>query len=142
MIRPVVMLETTRPPTIAIDIRPAWVGLIPFRMVDAGVGRGRAVPWLGTFLETNVRLYSVDPAGRRGVVFRSLEAERLAVVAGANATFNVPYKWAAMSYDEQGDRRTYRTRRRTPSAPTSPAAGPDSVPPPGPAPGGSPGAGS
>lgn len=31
-----------------------YVGLIPFRMVDAGLGRGPAVPWLGTFLETNV----------------------------------------------------------------------------------------
>ena len=29
MIRPVTMLETSRPPTIAIDIRPASVGLMP-----------------------------------------------------------------------------------------------------------------
>ena len=29
MIRPVMMLETSRPPTIAIDIRPASVGLMP-----------------------------------------------------------------------------------------------------------------
>ncbi len=29
MIRPVAMLESSRPPTIAIDIRPAWVGLMP-----------------------------------------------------------------------------------------------------------------
>jgi hypothetical protein len=31
--------------------------------------------WLGTFLETNVRIYSVDDSGRRGVVFLSLEDE-------------------------------------------------------------------
>ena len=47
----------------------AWLGLIPFRMVDAGVGRRGPVPYLGTFLETNVRVYSVDAQGRRGVVF-------------------------------------------------------------------------
>ena len=29
MTRPLMMLETSRPPTIAIDIRPASVGLIP-----------------------------------------------------------------------------------------------------------------
>ena len=29
MIRPVTMLETSRPPTIATDIRPALVGLMP-----------------------------------------------------------------------------------------------------------------
>ena len=29
MMRPVTMLEITSPATIAMDIRPAWVGLIP-----------------------------------------------------------------------------------------------------------------
>jgi uncharacterized protein YqjF (DUF2071 family) len=77
----------------------AWVGLIPFHMVDAGLGRGPAVPHLGTFLETNVRVYSVDDQGRHGVVFCSLEAERLAVVLGANLGFGVPYKWAGMTRD-------------------------------------------
>ena len=60
-----------------------YVGLIPFRMVDAGFGRGPAVPWAGTFLETNVRLYSVDDTGRRGIVFLSLDTDRALVVAGA-----------------------------------------------------------
>ena len=46
-----------------------YVGLVPFRMVGVGVGRGPGVPYFGTFLETNVRLYSVDSTGRRGVVF-------------------------------------------------------------------------
>src|SRR3954453_15038508 len=64
-----------------------YVGLIPFRMVGAGVARGPAVPWLGTFLETNVRLYSVDRTGRRGIVFLTLEANRAAVVLGARAAF-------------------------------------------------------
>src|SRR5205085_10219881 len=53
-----------------------YVGLIPFRMVGAGIARGPGVPWLGTFLETNVRLYSVDETGRRGIVFLSLDADR------------------------------------------------------------------
>lgn len=74
----------------------SWVGLIPFRMVGAGVLTGPAVPWLGTFAETNVRLYSVDRTGRRGVVFRSLDASRLAVVLGARAAFGLPYCWARM----------------------------------------------
>lgn len=101
-----------------------WVGLIPFRMVDGALGHGRPVPWFGTFLETNVRLYSVDDAGRHGVVFCSLEADRLAVVAGARASVNVPYMWARMSVDPVGlgddpTGRTisYRTRRRTRAQP-------------------------
>jgi len=49
-------------------------------MVGVSIGRGPAVPYLGTFLETNVRLYSVDETGRRGVVFLSLDADRALVV--------------------------------------------------------------
>ncbi len=72
------------------------VALVPFRMVGAGLGRGPAVPYLGTFWETNVRLYSVDASGRRGVVFASLDASRLAVVAAARIGLGLPYRWARM----------------------------------------------
>ena len=94
-----------------------YVGLIPFRMVDAGVGRGRGVPWLGSFLETNVRLYSVDATGRRGIVFLSLDADRLAVVGGARAAFGLPYRWAKMRYRQDGDVHTYDARLRRRGAP-------------------------
>ncbi len=127
----------TRPDTLD---GTTWVGLIPFRMVGAGVGRGPAVPWLGTFAETNVRLYSIDESGRRGVVFRSLEATRLAVVLGARAVFGIPYCWARMSIerddsDPAGATLSYRTSRRWPGAagvggsivvrPGAPVAAPD-----------------
>ncbi len=92
-----------------------YVGLIPFRMHRAGFGRGPAVPWLGDFLETNVRLYSVDDQGRHGVVFRSLESARLLVSVGARLAFATPYAWAAMSLRRDGDVLDYRTRRRWPS---------------------------
>ncbi|SEC99214.1 hypothetical protein SAMN04489844_3419 [Nocardioides exalbidus] len=91
-----------------------YVGLIPFRMVGAGVGRGPAIPWLGTFLETNVRLYSVDRTGRRGIVFLSLDTDRAAVVVGARAGFGVPYRWARMRYRRDGDVHAYDARLRWP----------------------------
>jgi uncharacterized protein YqjF (DUF2071 family) len=72
------------------------VALVPFRMVGAGFGTGPAVPYFGTFWETNVRLYSVDASGRHGVVFRSLDASRLAVVLGARLTLSLPYRFARM----------------------------------------------
>ena len=92
----------------------SWVGLIPFRMVGAGIGHGPSVPWLGTFAETNVRLYAVDGQGRRGVVFRSLEASRLAVVLGARGTFGLPYCWARMQVTSSDGVLTYTTSRRWP----------------------------
>ena len=101
----------------------AWVGLIPFRMVGAGILKGGAVPWLGTFPETNVRIYSVDDRGHRGVVFLSLEASRLLVVLGARLGFNVPYQWASMRVrdhcDDDGRVLTYTTRRAARTTPTT-----------------------
>ncbi len=95
-----------------------YVGLIPFRMVDAGFGRRRRVPWFGTFLETNVRLYSVDATGRRGIVFLSLDADRAAVVAGARVSLGLPYRWARMSHRRRsgpdGDLHDYASRLRRP----------------------------
>jgi uncharacterized protein YqjF (DUF2071 family) len=92
----------------------SWVGLIPFRMVDAGPFVAPPLPWLGTFAETNVRLYSVDRSGRRGVVFRSLETSRLAIVFGARAAFGVPYCWARMRVRRLGDDIEYASTRRWP----------------------------
>ena len=89
-----------------------YVGLIPFRMVRAGIARGPGVPWFGSFLETNVRLYSVDDTGRRGIVFLSLDAERAAVVLGARAVFGLPYRWSRMRYRASGDVHSYDTRLR------------------------------
>ncbi|GAB3249625.1 YqjF family protein [Kineosporia babensis] len=88
-----------------------YVGLVPFQMRDVGLLRTPGVPYFGTFLETNVRLYSVDEKGRRGVVFVSLDAERLVPVLVARAA-RLPYLWSSMRYQRHGDRLTYSTVRR------------------------------
>ena len=75
------------------------------------------MPWLGSFLETNVRLYSVDETGRRGIVFLSLDTDRAAVVAGARAAFGLPYRWARMRYRNDGDLHRYDARLRRRGAP-------------------------
>ncbi|MGW1342426.1 YqjF family protein [Kribbella sp. NPDC002412] len=91
-----------------------YVGLVPFRMTDTGLARGPAVPYFGSFLETNIRLYSIDSTGRRGVVFLSLDADRLAVVAAARTVFGLPYRWARMTRVADGDHHAYTsTLRRT-----------------------------
>ncbi|MGQ0463891.1 MAG: YqjF family protein [Sporichthyaceae bacterium] len=99
----------TRPDTFEGQ---TYLGLVPFRMRDAGFGRGGRVPWLGTFLETNLRLYSVDDAGRRGVVFLTLDCQRAAVVAGARCTLGLPYRWARMTYARTGSGHRYRSAVR------------------------------
>ncbi|GAB3954787.1 YqjF family protein [Kribbella albertanoniae] len=96
-----------------------YIGLVPFRMVGTGLPLGPAVPYVGTFLETNIRLYSIDDAGRRGVVFLSLDANRLAVVAIARAVFALPYRWAEMTHSSSGSTQTYTSRLRRPGVPVA-----------------------
>jgi uncharacterized protein YqjF (DUF2071 family) len=87
------------------------VGLVPFRMHPIGGQAGPRLPYVGTFCETNVRLYSVDGMGRRGVVFLSLDASRLVPVLGAQVSARLPYKWSSMRLDRTGNVLTYTCRR-------------------------------
>ena len=91
-----------------------YVGLIALRMVGVGPVRGPAVPYFGTFCETNVRIYAVDRRGRRSVVFLSMDAERLVPVLAARAALRLPYMWSAMRLAKDGDVVRYASRRRWP----------------------------
>jgi uncharacterized protein YqjF (DUF2071 family) len=101
------------PPGIVPDVfgGSSWVGLIPFRMIGSAFFGGPAVPYFGTFTEVNVRLYGVDEFGRRGVVFASLEASRLAAVLAARAMFGLPYFWASADFGSDGEEYRYESRR-------------------------------
>ena len=100
---PPARVQPWMPPGATPDIVPSGpfagltpVALVPFRMVDAGFGRGPAVPYFGTFWETNVRLYSIDARGTHGIVFCSLDASRLAVVLAARLALGLPYRFSRM----------------------------------------------
>ncbi len=104
------------PPGTVPDVHQGatYVGLIPFRMRRIGFLGAPGMPYLGSFAETNVRLYSVDEQGRRGVVFRSLEAERLFPVLAARWAARLPYCWSRMRIQRAGDVLAYTSRRRWP----------------------------
>ena len=96
-----------------------YVGLVPFRMRAVGLFGLPGVPYFGTFTETNVRLYSVDGQGRRGVVFVSLDAARLAPVLVARQVAHLPYLWSRMRIRQLRIRQEpphieYECRRRWP----------------------------
>ncbi|WP_327251481.1 YqjF family protein [Streptomyces sp. NBC_01244] len=101
----------TRPDTLD---GVTYVGLVAFRMHRVGWLRLPGIPYLGSFPETNVRLYSVDAHGRRGVVFRSLDASRLIPVAVGRAAFRLPYVWSRMKVRREGAMVTYSSDRRWP----------------------------
>jgi uncharacterized protein len=87
---------------------------VPFVMSGTRLGTSPPVPYFGAFLETNIRLYSIDDAGRHGVLFRSLETTRLAVVPLTRIALGIPYTWARMRITRRGDHITYDSVRRWP----------------------------
>lgn len=92
-----------------------YIGLVAFQMYRIGWLGLPGMPWIGTFPETNVRLYSVDESGRRAVVFLSLDAARLLPVLTARIGFKLPYVWSRMSVRRPADDVVeYRSRRHRP----------------------------
>lgn len=90
-----------------------YVGLIGLGICVALLDAVR-VPYFGVFPEINVRLYSVDRHGRRGIVFRSLDAGRLAPTVVARGAYQLPYKWWAGELTRAGDDVSYAGRRLWP----------------------------
>jgi uncharacterized protein len=113
------VVQRLLPPGLEVDTADgtAWVGLLPFLMDRVRAPGLPPLPWASRFPETNVRTYVRGPGGRSGIWFFSLDAGRLAAVAGARATYGLPYCWAAMSVRLDGDRLRYRSRRRWPGPP-------------------------
>ncbi|MFJ5228426.1 YqjF family protein [Kitasatospora sp. NPDC088391] len=97
------------------DVRngTTWVGLVAFAMERLGPGR-TPLPYFGTFPEVNVRLYSVDPQGRRAVVFRSLDCPRLPAVLVARSALGLPYRWSRTRWTTDGPALHLATRVRGP----------------------------
>jgi uncharacterized protein YqjF (DUF2071 family) len=91
-----------------------YVGLVPFAMRRTTAGTSLPLPYFGSFLETNVRLYSVDECGHHGVLFCSLETARLAVVPVTRLGMGVPYTWARMRMTKERNEITYESTRRWP----------------------------
>ena len=102
----------TRPDVFADGM--TYVALVPFVMSGIKVGPTPPAPYFSAFLETNIRLYSIDDAGRHGVLFRSLETSRLAVVPLTRIGLGFPYTWARMRMTRDGQTVTYDSARRWP----------------------------
>jgi uncharacterized protein YqjF (DUF2071 family) len=91
----------------------AYVGLVALGMRVAPLGVV-PVPYLGRFAELNVRLYSVDSCGRRGVVFCSMDAGRLIPAAAGRFGYGLPYCWTRAAVRRRGGSLGYQFRRRWP----------------------------
>lgn len=115
--RDVAFLHWTLAPAAAAALLPpgtrpdlfdgvSYVGVVGLGMCRTAPLGVPAVPWLGSFGEVNVRLYSVDEHGRRGIVFVRMEADRLLPVL-VGRTLRLPYIWSRTRVTGDGDRRLY-----------------------------------
>lgn len=92
---PVSTAKRYLPPLVEPDVflGSTWVGLIGFRLHGTRLGGAVPVPWLGSFTEVNVRLYTRGADGTRGVLFISLDASRLPAVMAARMA-GIPYVYS------------------------------------------------
>lgn len=94
-----------------------YIGLVALRMERVGPPGLPGLPYLGSFPEVNIRLYSVGPDGSRGVVFCTMEASRLVPVLAARLGIRLPYQWAKMRAERDGGVATYASKRHRPGSP-------------------------
>jgi hypothetical protein len=112
------VLRAHVPPPLEVETfaGSAWLGVVPFRMAATRLRWLPPVPTLHTFPELNVRTY-VRAGAVGGVWFFSLDAASRLAVAGARATFGLPYFRAAMSCRRDGVQTRYTCERRDRRAP-------------------------
>jgi uncharacterized protein len=92
----------------------SYVGLVAFRMSRVRPFGLLPMPYLGSFGEINVRLYSAGPDGRRGVVFRSLDAGRLLPALTGRVGLGLAYRWSKIQICRNADLVSYSGTRRWP----------------------------
>lgn len=109
---PVEILQPHIPTGLTLDTfaGQAWIGVVPFRMVDVSLRGVPALPWLSDFAELNVRTY-VSAEQKPGVWFFSLDAANPVAVHLARWTFALPYYRARMTATPQSDSIHYRSFR-------------------------------
>jgi uncharacterized protein YqjF (DUF2071 family) len=112
---PAEVVQALLPDGLTVDEHDssAWVGLILFRL-EVRVPGMPFIPWVGRFVETNVRTYVHAADGTRGIWFLSLDAQRFGAVALARTLWSLPYQWSRMRLTRAGNVITYECRRRWP----------------------------
>lgn len=88
----------------------AWIGVLAFRMSGVRLRGTPALPGLSAFPELNVRTY-VKAEEKPGVWFFSLDAANRAAVEVARMWFHLPYFFARMKSEANGDAIRYASRR-------------------------------
>jgi len=106
------ILRPLVPHVLSLDMfeGQCWVAVTPFHMTGIRPRGIPPLPGISNFPELNVRTY-VTSGGKPGVYFFSLDAASRAAVWAARATYRLPYFYARMSVEREGDWIAYRSQR-------------------------------
>lgn len=109
------VVRTAMPPRTEPDLADgrAWIGVVGIRITWLRAATFPALPYLGP-TELNVRTYSVDDRGRRGLVFLTMEASHPVVVHAGRLIGGLPYRLATVDHAGTGPDVAYRTDRYWP----------------------------
>jgi len=112
---PVETLRPSVPDALPIDTfaGQAWAAVTPFQVHALRLHGTPPVPYISSFLETNVRTY-VTLEGKPGIYFFSLDAASSLAVAAARLLYRLPYFHAAMRIAEDGGGVAYTSERTDP----------------------------
>jgi uncharacterized protein len=109
-------LERLLPKELTVDTfdGKAWVGVVPFTMLDVAPRWSPSVPGISNFHELNVRTYVHYRGQNPGVWFFSLDAANALAVLVARTGWALPYHRASMRLDKTGNTVDYENRRLFP----------------------------
>jgi uncharacterized protein YqjF (DUF2071 family) len=107
-------LRAIVPPSLPLDTfdGAAWLSIVPFYLSHLRPRWLPALPWVSEFPELNVRTY-VTLGGKPGIYFFSLDAASPLAVAGARATYHLPYFAVRMSPQLGADGAVHYSSKRT-----------------------------
>jgi uncharacterized protein YqjF (DUF2071 family) len=100
------------PESVTLDLRggAAWLGVVPFAIVDARVRGLPPLPPVASFHELDVQTY-VTVDGKPGIWFFSLDASSRLAVEAAKRLYRLPYAHARISSDRRADWVLYESAR-------------------------------
>ncbi len=106
-------LRALVPPVLELDTYngQAWISMLPFMLTNLRARFLPAIPGARAFPELNLRTY-VTYKGKPGIYFFSLDADHQLTVLGARTFFHLPYFYANMKADKNGDGIDYVSKRR------------------------------
>jgi uncharacterized protein YqjF (DUF2071 family) len=113
-------IQRTLPKGLFVDCfeGKAYLGIVPFFMKDVRPRFCPPVPGISHFMETNVRTYVYDEQGTAGVWFYSLDANQRLAVKLARTFFRLPYFYAWMEAQREGQTVRYSLWRSGSAAET------------------------